>query len=286
MHKSRPGGIVRAPGAHIQESEHMAEARQTLSATIISFNEEDRIEACLASVAGVADEIIVVDSGSTDRTVEIARRYTDKVYVMDWPGYGIQKQRALDRATCDWVLSIDCDEALDARMQEEVRALLSKNASEVAFRLPWGVTIYGKRLDYGRSARAPLRLFRRTHGEFTPAQVHETIVLREGKVGTLGGRLLHYTHRDFGHALDKSAKYAWLGAQKKHDAGKWGGGLFLATVRAAWVFFQVYVLRRGFLDGPVGYLMAVTYSQVEFNKYAGLWTLRRMERLQRQEDRR
>jgi glycosyltransferase involved in cell wall biosynthesis len=262
---------------------NMPEDRETLSVIVISLNEGDRIGGCLTSVADIADEIIVVDSGSEDDTVEIARRFTDKVYSMDWPGYGIQKQRALDRATCDWVLSIDCDEALDDTMQEEIRRLLSRKTDEVAYRLPWGVTIYGKCLNHGRSARAPLRLFRRIKGRFTPAHVHETIVLSEGKIGTLRGRLLHYTHRDFGHALDKSAKYAWLGSQKMDDAGRWGGGLFLATLRAGWVFFHIYVLRGGFLDGPVGYLMAVTYSQVTFNKYAGLWTIRRMERLKSKE---
>ncbi|QKT03228.1 glycosyltransferase family 2 protein [Ectothiorhodospiraceae bacterium 2226] len=264
----------------------MNERRSTLSVIVISFNEEDRIDACLSSVAPVADEIIVVDSGSDDRTVEIARRYTDKVYVTDWPGYGPQKQRALDYATGDWVLSIDCDEALDAKMQASIRKLLTNDAEEVAYRLPWGVTIYGKRLDYGRSARAPLRLFRRAAGRFSPDQVHEKLIVAPGKLGTLGGRLLHYTHRDFGHALDKAAKYAWLGAQKKHAAGKRGGGLFLASLRAAWVFVHIYVFRGGFLDGRVGYLMAVIYSQVEFNKYAGLWAIRRMERLERASSRR
>lgn len=262
----------------------MSKLHHSLSVIIISYNEEDRIDNCLASVAEVADEIIVIDSGSDDRTVEIACRYTDKVVVTDWPGYGPQKQRALERATCDWVLSIDCDEALDEQMQLALKELLAQeHIPEVAFKLPWGVTIYGKLLDYGRSARAPLRLFRRREGRFTLDQVHETIRLGSGKVGVLSGRLLHYTHRDFGHALDKSAKYAWLGAQKNYEKKKWGGGLFVATLRAAWVFIHIYVLRGGFLDGPVGYLMAITYSQVAFNKYAGLWTLRRMDRLKKSE---
>lgn len=263
----------------------MSTRRHTLSVIIISLNEEDRIRRCLESVKDIADEIIVIDSGSTDRTVEIARAYTAKVTVTDWPGYGLQKQRALEQASCDWVLSIDCDEALDARMQQAVQDLLAQEEiPEVAFKLPWGVTLYGTRLDHGRSARAPLRLFRRAGARFTPAQVHETILVPEGRVGRLPGRLLHYTHRDFGHALEKSAKYAWLGAQKRYDAGRHGGGLFVALLRSIWVFFHIYILRRGFLDGPVGFLVAVTYSQGAFNKYAGLWTLRRMERLKNLSD--
>ncbi len=258
----------------------MAKHRHSLSVIIISYNEEDRIERCLESVAPVADEIIVVDSGSTDATVTIARRYTDKVFVTDWPGYGPQKQRALERATGDWVLSIDCDEALDERMQHALKALLMQiQIPQVGFKLPWAVTIYGKRLDYGRSARAPLRLFRRQGARFTADQVHETVQLPDGPIGKLPGRLLHFTHRDFGHALQKSAKYAWLGAQKRYAAGVKGGGLFVALLRSIWVFLHIYVLRGGFLDGPVGFLVAATYSQGAFNKYAGLWTLRRMDRL-------
>lgn len=263
----------------------MGKRAHTLSVIIISFNEEDRIRNCLESVKDVADEIIVVDSGSVDKTVEIAREYTDKVIVTDWPGYGPQKQRALDLATGDWVLSIDCDEVLDARMQQALHELMNQSRiAEVAFKLPWGVTLYGKRLNWGRSARAPLRLFRREGARFTMAQVHETVLVPEGKIGKLPGRLLHYTHRDFGHALEKSAKYAWLGAKKRYEAGRHGGGLFVAWLRSKWVFFHIYILRGGFLDGQVGFLVAMTYSQGSFNKYAGLWTLRRIDKMKARQE--
>ncbi|RTZ95811.1 MAG: glycosyltransferase family 2 protein [Deltaproteobacteria bacterium] len=253
--------------------------RQSLSVIIIAQDEADRIGTCLASVKPVADEIIVLDSGSTDDTVRIAGQFTDQVYQTDWPGYGPQKQRALDKARCDWVLSIDADEALTPELEDEIRTLLQTEPPEIAYRLPWAVTVFGKRLDHGRSARAPLRLFRREGARFSDAQVHEKVILPPGKVGKLTGRLLHYTHRDFGHYLNKSAKYAWLGARKRYDAGKKGQGLTGAVLRAFWVFIQVYVIRRGFMDGRVGFLVAVLYSQGAFNKYAGLWTLRRQERL-------
>jgi (heptosyl)LPS beta-1,4-glucosyltransferase len=251
---------------------------QSLGVTIITKNEADRIVPCLESVKGWADEIVVLDSGSTDDTVEIVRRYTDKVFVTDWPGYGPQKQRALERATCDWVLSIDADERLTPELRHDIDAALGPDPSCVAYCLPWGVIVYGSLLDFGRSGRAPLRLFRREGTRFTDAQVHETVVLPPGRVGRLRGRLLHDTHRDFGHALDKSAKYAWLGARKRQAAGKRGGGLPGALLRAVWVFFHIYVVRLGFLDGRPGLLVAATYSQGAFNKYAGLWALRRAER--------
>lgn len=252
--------------------------KQTLTVTVITKNEEDRLPICLDSVAALADEIIVLDSGSDDQTVEVARRYTDQVFVTDWPGYGKQKQRALEKATCDWVLAIDADEALTPELQQEITRMLESDVDEVAFYLPWAVTILGKRLDHGRSARAPLRLFKREGSSFSDAQVHETVLLPPGKTATMKGRLLHFTHRDFGHALYKNADYAWLGAQMRFAKGK-RGGLFGAAARGVLVFLQVYFLRGGFLDGPVGFVMAVMYSQVAFNKYAGLWALRRQDKL-------
>jgi len=253
----------------------------SLSVTVITKNEEDRLPACLESVKDLADEIIVLDSGSTDNTVAIAREYTDQVYVVDWPGYGPQKQRALEKACCDWVLAIDADEVLTSDLQKEIAYLLDNGAEEVAFYLPWAVTIFGKRLDHGRSARAPLRLFRREGSRFTDVQVHETVLLPPGKVGKMKGRLLHFTHRDFGHTLYKNSHYAWLGAQKRYQVRK-KGGLLGASLRGVLVFLQIYFLRGGFLDGKVGFLMAVMYSQGAFNKYAGLWTLYRQEVLQKQ----
>jgi len=265
-------------GIHHQRRVLMAEPverKQRLSVSLIAMNEADRIEQCLDSVAGWADEIVVLDSGSTDDTVAIARGYTDQVYETDWPGYGIQKQRALEKTNGDWVIAIDADEVLTPELRRDIDYALNDQPNCIAYRLPWAVTIYGYRLDFGRSGRAPLRLFRREGARFSEDQVHETVILPKGKVGKLHGRLLHYTHRDYGHASYKNAHYAWLGAQKRFDRGKMGGGLFMALVRSIWTFFLIYVLRLGFLDGRVGFLMAMMYSQNSFNKYAGLWTLRR-----------
>ena len=249
---------------------------QRLSATLITYNEADNIGPCLQSLQGLVDEIIIVDSGSTDDTVAIASEYTDRITVTDWPGFGLQKQRALEQATGDWVLSIDADERITPYLAREINHRLSGDPGADAFKLRWAVTIYGKRLDFGRSARAPLRVFRREGAAFSSARVHEAILLPDGaRIRTLRGRLTHYTHRDYGHALAKSAQYSWLSAQQKAEKGKRTRTLLYPTLRAITTFAQVYILRLGFLDGPVGYLMAVTYAQTSFNTYAGLWTLRR-----------
>jgi len=247
-----------------------------LSIIVITKNEEDRITDCLASVKDIADEIIVLDSGSIDNTVEICKKFTDNVFETDWPGYGKQKQRALDKAKGKWVLSIDADERLTPELAKEIKCIISSNSDEViAYKMQWAVVIFDKQLNYGRSARYVLRLFRREGAKFSEAIVHEKILLPEDKVKKLKNRLLHYSIRDYEHMLNKNGLYAWLGGKKRYDAGVHGGGLWGASIRAILVFFQVYILRRGCLDGGVGFLVAVMYSQAAFNKYAALWTLRR-----------
>ncbi|WP_279152765.1 glycosyltransferase family 2 protein, partial [Photobacterium iliopiscarium] len=248
--------------------------KHSLSVILITKNEADRVELCLQSIVDIADEIIVLDSGSTDETVAICQRYTDNVTVTDWPGFGKQKQRALDKASGDWVLSIDADEALDEKMQQALISLLTQDTiTATAYRLPWGVTLYGKTLKYGRSARSVLRLFKRDGAHYTLDEVHETVIPSAGTTAVLKGLLLHYTHRDYGHGLDKAAQYAWLGSKKYHRKGKKSHGLVLALLRAIWTFILIYIIRRGFLDGSVGFIVAMTYAQVSFNKYVGLWLL-------------
>ncbi|MCH8499659.1 MAG: glycosyltransferase [Marinobacter sp.] len=270
--------LVSAFGAtlYAEISRSHQRARQVrVSATIITKNEEAHIEACIRSARLVADEIIVLDSGSSDRTVEIARQYADIVEVTDWPGFGVQKQRALEKATGDWVLSIDADERITPALAREINHTLAAPDAD-AYKLPWAVTLYGTRLDFGRSGRAPLRLFRREGVRFSDALVHERILIPKSRtIKSLRGRLTHYTHRDFGHALEKSAKYAWLGSQQKYRKNKRTRWLLYPTFRGILTFIQVYFVRFGFLDGAVGYLVAVTYAQGSFNKYAGLWTLTR-----------
>lgn len=262
---------------HELSASYTGRRRVKVSATIITKNEEHHIADCLQSARLVADEIIVLDSGSTDRTVEIAKQYADVVEVTDWPGFGVQKQRALEKATGDWVLSLDADERISPELGREINHRLAAPDAD-AYKLPWAVTIYGTRLDFGRSGRAPLRLFRREGVSFSDALVHERILIPKGrKTRTLRGRLTHYTHRDFGHSLEKSAKYAWLGSLEKHRRGKKNRTMIYPTVRGILTFIQVYFIRFGFLDGAVGYLTAVTYAQVTFNKYAGLWTLSRKD---------
>ncbi|MCP4088553.1 MAG: hypothetical protein GY746_02010 [Gammaproteobacteria bacterium] len=164
--------------------------------------------------------------------------------------------------------------------QSSLADLLSRERGNVTgVQMPWGVTLYGQRLDYGHSARSVLRMAWREGTRFTDAEVHEAIVPPPGETITLKGRLLHFTHRDYGHAMHKNAEYAWLGSQKYFRKGKRCHSLVSALLRSIWTFILIYMLRGGFLDGSVGFLTAVNYTQNNFNKYAGLWTLTRMEKL-------
>lgn len=252
-----------------------------LSVCLITFNEADRVRRCLDSVESIADEIIVFDSQSQDDTVAIVKEYTDKVWVTEWPGFGIQKQRALEKASGDWVLIIDADEALDEQAQRSIAELKRKaddEIKEVGFKLPWAVIRHGKRLKHGRSARAPLRLLRRDGTYFHPDLVHERLGHSPGGIGTIAGYLLHYTSRHYGHALEKNAKYAWLGSQRYFERGKRNRSLFVALLRSIWTFLLIYIIRGGILDGRIGFIVAMNYAMGNFNKHVGLWLLSQQEK--------
>ena len=258
------------------------EKANRLSVIVIAKNEADRIARCLESVAGLADEIIVLDSGSTDGTVEIAKQYTPLVFETDWPGYGRQKQRALDKTQYDWVLSLDADEALTSALRDEIAGLLATQPACSAYAMRWRAVVLGKHLNYGGTSRYVLRLFNKHQAQFSDWIVHEKVVLPEGgKVGRLKGRLLHYSIRDFDQLMQKNMHYASLMAQRKHEAGKHGWGLIGASLRACFVFIQLYIFRLGILDGGIGYMLAVMHSQYTFNKYAGLWYRNRADKLKK-----
>lgn len=249
------------------------ERKQSLSVVIIVMDEADRIRSTLEAVHGWADEIVILDSGSRDDTVAICREYTDKVWETDWPGFGRQKQRALEKATCDWVLSIDADERVSDELRCEIDHELQARPRFAGYEIPRPLYIFGKQLDYGHSWHAPLRLFRRDLGRFTDQPVHEKVVLREGRVHRLRSALFHETYRDYAHALEKFDQYAWLQARERFERGR-RITMVGAALRAGFNFFRNYIMYFGFLDGGRGFVLAMLNAQYTFNKYAGIWSLR------------
>jgi glycosyltransferase involved in cell wall biosynthesis len=242
-----------------------------LTVTVITHNEGSSIGATLESVSW-ADEIVVVDSHSTDGTVEIARRYTPLVEVRDWAGYGAQKNYAAGRASHDWILSVDADERVTPELAGEIRALMRHGASASGYRIS-RVSFY-----LGRWIRSTdwypdlhVRLYDRRTARWSERKVHESIDI-EGKVERLRGELLHYPYRDMSEHLCKIDRYTTLVAEQWAAEGRRASGL-QAFVYPRLAFFRNYILRRGFRDGRTGLIVSLLNSYYVFLKYAKLLEL-------------
>ncbi len=242
-----------------------------LSVIIITKNEAEGIRACLKSVAW-ADEIIVVDSGSTDGTVEICREFTDKVYVKDWPGFGPQKNRALDLATGEWVLSLDADERVPAELRAEIIDAIRTPDSRHAFRMPRLSSYCGRFMRYGGWwPDYVTRLFRRKKGRFSDDLVHERVIVN-GRIGTLRSHLIHLTYENLEEVLEKVNTYSTSGALSASHRNK-KGSFGKAVFRGLWAFIRTYLLRAGFLDGREGFMLAVSNAEVTYYRYLKLMYL-------------
>jgi glycosyltransferase involved in cell wall biosynthesis len=240
----------------------------SISVTVITKNEVAIIRTCLESVAW-ADEIIVVDSGSTDGTVEICREYTDKIILTDWPGFGPQKNRALEMATKDWVLSLDADERVTPELREEMQAAMTDPGTRAAFAMPRRSSYCGKPMRHsGWWPDYVTRLFRRGQARFSDDLVHERLIV-EGSVGRLREPLLHEAFSDLDEVLDTMNRYSTAGARMMHDR-KERAGLSTALLHGLWSFLSTYFLRAGFLDGKEGLMLAVSNAEGTYYKYLKL----------------
>ena len=245
----------------------------TLSVILICKNEAHRLAATLEAVR-FADEIIVVESGSTDDTVAIARSIADIVVVTDdWPGFGPQKNRALDLATKDWVLSVDSDEIVSDALREEILGAIDSGTHE-AFRMPRLSSFLGREIRHsGWWPDHVLRLFRRGDTRFSDDLVHERVVF-DGPVGTLREPLQHACYETMDEVRKKSELYALAAAQSLHKRGRHGGPV-IAAIKASTTFLQHYVVRRGFLDGRAGWGIAISSASGKWRRYMRLSELNR-----------
>lgn len=244
-----------------------------ISVIVITKNEAASIARCLESVSW-ADEIIVLDSGSTDDTVSICREYTVHVHQTDWPGFGPQKNRALDRASGDWVLSLDADEWVTPALRDEIARIVAQSQDVDAFRIPRQSSFCGRFMRHsGWWPDHVVRLFRRGGAKFSDDAVHERVVV-DGKTGTLHTPLMHETFVDLEELLAKMNNYSTLSAQAMHRGGK-RSGLSKAVARAAWAFVRTYFLRGGFLDGREGFMLAVATAEGTYYRYVKLLLLQK-----------
>ena len=248
----------------------------SLSIALITFNEVARLPACLASVA-FADEVVVVDNGSTDGTVELARSLGARVLqTPDWPGFGPQKNRAVDMATGEWVLSIDADEQVTPELRAQILATIAKAGSDgcVAYNICRRSSYCGQYMRHsGWYPDRVLRLFRRGHARFSDHAVHESLHA-DGPVGLLEGDLLHQSFADFESVLDKVNRYSSASAKALAARGK-RGSLGKALAHGWWAFFRTYVLKRGFLDGQLGLALAISNAEGTYYRYLKLWLAQR-----------
>jgi glycosyltransferase involved in cell wall biosynthesis len=232
-----------------------------LSVIIITKNEAHQIRHCLESVKW-ADEIIVLDSGSTDDTVAICQQYTDKVYQTDWPGFGEQKKRALAKATQDWVLSLDADEYLSEPLQKAILHIIRTGSTHAGFNIVRKHIFYDRIIDYANGKQALLRLFKRESASIEPVSVHESFTA-DGSLGYITDPIIHASFRDLSDMLNKLNRYSSLTAKQKLSRGK-RYNIPQSLAHAGWQFVKEYILHRGFLDGGRGFLLAFACAHASF----------------------
>lgn len=239
-----------------------------VSVAIIAKDEEANIEDALKSVSD-AQEIVVVDAFSTDGTIEICRKYTDRIFQHEWQGYARQKQIAVDHCTLPWVLILDADERVTPELKKEIADLLPETDYD-GFYIPRKNYFLGKWIKHGGWwPDYTLRLFKKEKGRLEPREVHERVVV-DGSVGYLRNPLVHYTYWSMSDFIKRMENYSTLSSLEIKKEGK-RAGIFSLTIRPVGTFIKMYFLRGGFLDGKRGFILSILYSFYTFLKYAKTW---------------
>jgi len=245
---------------------------QKLSVAIITFNEEENIRRTLESIQW-ADEIVVVDSGSTDNTVAICREYTNIVMHQDWRGFAAQKNLAIEKTSGDWVLSLDADEPVEPELAEEIRRIIASPDGCDGYQIPRKTFFLGQLIRHGGwYPDYNLRLIRKGKGRFAERAVHEAIQV-QGKIGRTRHALLHYAFPDISGYMSSINKYSSLAVVVMSERG-------ISEAKIGWInilcrpmltFIFKYVIRLGFLDGKHGLILNLFHSYYVFAKYAKAW---------------
>jgi len=245
----------------------------TLSVILITRNEEANLADCLASLEGIAQQIVVVDTNSSDRTLDIAKSYGAVIaQPQDWPGFGPQKNRALDLATGEWVLSLDADERLTPALKSEIVTAIHHSAHVDCFAIPRLSWYCGRFIRHsGWNPDYVDRLFKRGSARFSDDLVHERLI-PSGQVAKLENPMLHYSFMDYSQVLQKIDRYSTASAEQAFAQGKTSTPL-KAVLHGVWSFFRTYFLQAGFLDGPQGFTLAMSNAQGTYYRYIKLWHL-------------
>ncbi len=249
----------------------------SLSVIIIAKDAEATVRRCLESVAW-ADEVVVVENGSVDRTADIASELGAKVHqTADWPGFGQQKNRALDLATGDWLFSLDADEWVTPGLRDEIRSAIAAGGETVAFRIPRRSSFCGRFMRHsGWWPDYVVRVFKRGNGKFSPDAVHERVIV-QGRIGSLRECIMHEAITDLDQMLSKMNRYSSTSAAELHKQGR-SSSFISALVHGGWAFVRTYVLRLGFLDGREGFMLAVANAEGAYYRHLKLMLLDKNKR--------
>ena len=239
----------------------------TLSVILITRNEEANLRDCLTSLGGLAQQVVIVDTASTDGTIAIAQEFGATIaQPADWPGFGPQKNRALDLATGDWVLSLDADERLTPELRAEIAGVLEKPGNSTCFAIPRLSWYCGRFIRHsGWNPDYVDRLFQRGTARFSNDLVHERLI-PSGSVVKLKNHMLHYSFMNYSQVLQKIDRYSSASAEQAFAKVKRSSPL-AAIGHGAWSFFRTYFIRLGFLDGPQGFSLALANAQGSYYRY-------------------
>lgn len=246
-----------------------------LSLVIITLNEEDSLGRCIGSVP-FADEIIVVDSGSTDSTAEVAKSCGAKVLFHEFQDFSTQKQWAIEQASGRWVLSLDADEYLNEKLADDISSIVEVETVHSGFNLPFRIQYMGRLMRYGPwSGERHVRLFRNGHAVFPSSGVHESVKITGGTIGDLrNGHVIHRSYSSLNDQMDKMLQYSSIWAQEEFGKDRRSGPLQI-FFRPAWRFLSAYLLRGGFLEGIPGLVSSTVSAYYVFLKWTILYELRR-----------
>lgn len=251
----------------------MHKIKPSVSITVITKNSENTIEKCLQSLRW-ANEIIVLDSGSTDNTVSLCHKYTDQVFQTDWPGFGPQKNRAIEKATSDWIFSIDSDEWLSDASRDEILNIIQAT-EHTAFIMPRLNQYCGKWIRFGDVGKDKvMRLFKKGYAHFSNDIVHERLIVDEKKLGQLKHALLHNSYQSIDAIMERMNRYTTLSAQARFTHGK-KTSLTKTLLSSIWAFLRSYVFRYGFLDGKMGLVVAISSAESSYYRHIKLLELQK-----------
>ncbi len=239
----------------------------TLTVSIITLNEEKNLARTLESVKKFADEIVIVDSGSTDKTEEIAKSFNAKFYFQKWLGYGPQRNKAIELASSEWVLNIDADEEISEELAKKIVDIKDeKNDNIDVFKINFMSVCFGKKIKHGGWSNSyRIRLFKKNSGRFNENNVHEEFITNS-HIGKINEYILHHSYSDLGDYFTKFNKYTTLGAIEYYKKNK-KANLVSIVLNPIYKFIRMYFFRLGFLDGLEGFILAITSSLYTMVKY-------------------